>query len=81
MMYIIMPIIRVSLLFLGISIALAIIFTVTRYLISMFTALPLLMFVGVFIILLILIFFWESGQRESLNLELGITVIKRWSIQ
>ena len=62
MMYIIMPIIRVSLLFLGISIALAIIFTVTRYLISMFTALPLLMFVGVFIILLILIFFWESGK-------------------
>lgn len=56
-MPIIYSIIRLGMFLLGVSITLAIVITTTKYLVGMFTALPSLIPVGIFIIILIVIFF------------------------
>ena len=56
-MEIINAIIRLGMFLLGVSITLAIVITTTKYLVGMFTALPFFIPVGIFMIILIVIFF------------------------
>lgn len=62
MIDILYPMVRIAVFFLGLSISLAILITTTIYCVKMFQALPFLMIVGLFAILLVLLFFAEGAK-------------------